>query len=93
VEFFAADKSIHFGIAAGVGFEYMWTPNWIIGAEFLYVDLLTKSSNIVCTGAALAPGGDGCGGVFSPPFTAFRYGFGATAETARVRLSYKFGGL
>jgi outer membrane immunogenic protein len=66
------------GWTAGGGVQYMITPNWIAGAEVLYVDLGTSSYSIPNTNANPA---------FGPVKTTT---FKNTVTIARFKLDYKF---
>jgi len=80
LEFQAADSSVHWGIAAGAGVEYAFTPSWIFRAEYLYLDFSTKNFPVV----TLPNCDEECGGNF-------RFSSTATAHIGRIGLSYKFG--
>jgi outer membrane immunogenic protein len=45
-------KNSFLGWTVGVGLEYMWSPNWILGIEYNYYDLGRES-----VGGVFAPGG------------------------------------
>jgi outer membrane immunogenic protein len=62
------------GWTAGVGLEWMWSPNWIFGIEYNYYDL--GSENI---GGAYAPGGAPAGQTVDVKFS-----------SVLARLSYKY---
>jgi outer membrane immunogenic protein len=47
-----SDSHWHNGWTVGGGVEYALTPNWIVGVEYDYVDLLTKTYNV----AGASPG-------------------------------------
>jgi outer membrane immunogenic protein len=78
VQFSADDESTHWGIAAGAGIEYMPGSNLIFRAEYLYLDVATKSFNVRCVTDCITGA------------TNFQFSSGANAHLARVGLSYKF---
>jgi outer membrane immunogenic protein len=69
------------GWTAGGGVEYAWTNNWVLGAEFLYYDLGSRTLATVPSVAASSFFG---ANVFSSTKVNF------TGEVARARISYKF---
>jgi outer membrane immunogenic protein len=78
----ASDSSFHVGIAVGAGVEYALTANWILRGEYLHLDLGTKDATVKTpAGALFANAGDNPIG--------FRASSTATAEIARVGVSYK----
>jgi outer membrane immunogenic protein len=77
LESFAEDNSTHWGIAAGAGVEYMPASNWVIRAEYLYLDFVKKNFEIFDAEPVVTPSG-------------FRLGKSANAHIARVGLAYKF---
>ena len=75
------NKETAFGWTVGAGTEWMLAPNWILGAEYLYIKF--SSHDFTATGL----GSIGC--------TALNCNFnvhssGLSASIARVKLSYKF---
>jgi outer membrane immunogenic protein len=77
LESFAEDDSTHWGIAMGAGVEYMPASNWVIRAEYLYLDFVKKNFEIFDTDPVVTA-------------TGFRLGKSANAHIARVGLAYKF---
>lgn len=72
-----------FGLTAGAGLEYMWTPHFILGVEYDYVSMF--GANVVTTGACTTPAT--CAG-FAPAVNAASNSFGL--QTVVGRVSYKF---
>jgi opacity protein-like surface antigen len=75
------DRQGAFGWAAGAGAEWMVSQHWVLGAEYLYLKL--NSRTFTATGAASA----GC--------TAANCNFnvaasGLSANIVRLKLDYKF---
>jgi opacity protein-like surface antigen len=79
--FSVSDSAYHLGWAAGVGFEWMFRPNWTFGVEYLHLDFSeanyrysTDFPNIT-TRVALSPG------------TAIKL----DTDVIRATLNYRFG--
>jgi len=80
VEHIGRSDTTRFGWAVGGGMEYAFTNNWIVRAEYLYMQFDNKTVFDL---------GDGSGGV--PPATnPSPYTFRDHLHTARVGLAYKF---
>ncbi len=45
------DSSVNWGWTIGAGMQYAFNENWILGAEYLYVDLGNPDFDLNCTGA------------------------------------------
>lgn len=45
------DSSVNWGWTIGAGMQYAFNENWILGAEYLYVDLGHPDFDLDCTGA------------------------------------------
>jgi outer membrane immunogenic protein len=69
------------GWTAGAGVEYAFTYNWILGAEWLYYNLGSRTTTLVGTGLlnSIIPAGS---------FVSVRQTF--DGNEVRARLSYKF---
>ncbi len=78
VEFLASDSSNHWGVAVGAGVEYALTENWILRGEYMHLDFSAK--NFLFASGTLP---------INPLSTGFRASSTATAEIARVGVSYK----
>jgi outer membrane immunogenic protein len=65
------------GWAAGAGIEYALTPNWIISAEYLHVDLGTVTSAGVVTSA-------------NATTATLNFSTSVTSDIGRAGLTYKF---
>ncbi|WJR79317.1 outer membrane protein [Bradyrhizobium sp. NP1] len=72
----ASDSSYRIGIAAGAGVEYALTQNWILRGEYLHLDFSNKDAQFI-EPTALQPN------------TSFRARSSATADLARIGVSYK----
>ena len=72
------EKTEHVGWTAGAGIEHAFTPNWIFGVEYNYVDLGKEKygGHMVSNGANVA----------GP-----EYFVDLKFSTVLARLSYKFG--
>jgi outer membrane immunogenic protein len=68
------------GYTVGGGFEYGWTPNWSVKAEYLYLNF----GNVSSTGTVIFPTG--------PSGNVFSHSANLTANIVRVGLNYRFGG-
>jgi len=76
----ANDSSFHLGIAVGAGVEYALTQNWILRGEYMHMDFGTKDAVFKdATGVLITPS----------PLDTFRARSTATAEIARLGISYK----
>ncbi|MFN3891566.1 MAG: outer membrane protein [Beijerinckiaceae bacterium] len=75
------------GWTLGAGFDYAFTPNFIVNFTYLYVDLgdVTASSDFFISNAAYSNGNR-----IAESFT--RNKVDANFHTVRIGLSYKFGG-
>jgi outer membrane immunogenic protein len=78
VQFLASDSSNHWGVAVGAGVEYALTENWILRGEYMYLDFSAK--NFLWTSGTVK---------IDPSSTGSRASSTATAEIARVGVSYK----
>ena len=76
--FLASDSSNHWGVAVGAGVEYALTENWILRGEYMHLDFFAKNF-LWANGTAQIPS-------FS---TGYRVSSTATADIARVGVSYK----
>jgi outer membrane immunogenic protein len=81
-----SDSTRQWGPTAGVGVEYLMTPNFVIGAEYDYASLSKVSNNVTAT----CDGNPGCITHVPDPFPLYSSRF--NVNTAVVRLSYKWGG-
>jgi outer membrane immunogenic protein len=80
VTFTGATSDTKTGWTAGAGIEYALSPNWTVGAEYLYVDLGTISvTETQATGAATLA-------------STFTSGSKFRDNIARLIINYKFGG-
>jgi outer membrane immunogenic protein len=77
----AFDDSWHTGVVAGAGLDFMLTPNWVLGAEFLTMMFPDVKAPLVSTtnSGPTCEGGVNCRQVFA-----------YSAELVRARLSYKW---
>jgi len=73
------------GGVIGAGVEYMWTPNWTVGFEFLHTMYADKDAFIIDT---LSTNPNACGS--STPATNCVVRHQLTTDVARFRLNYKF---
>jgi outer membrane immunogenic protein len=75
-----SNSATNIGWAAGAGLNYGLTSNWILGVEYLYVDLgdtsYTETQPVVAVGTTAA--------------TSLTVNNHATVQVARVSLDYKF---
>jgi outer membrane immunogenic protein len=76
--FSASDSSNHWGVAVGAGVEYALTENWILRGEYMHLDFSTK--NFLWANGTQQ---------IDPVSTGFRVSSTATADIARVGVSYK----
>jgi outer membrane immunogenic protein len=76
--FSASDSSNHWGVAVGAGVEYALTENWILRGEYMHLDFSAK--NFLWANGTQQIDPDGTG---------FRASSTATADIARVGVSYK----
>jgi outer membrane immunogenic protein len=74
----ASDSSNHWGVAVGAGVEYALTENWILRGEYMHLDFSAKDF-LWANGTAQ----------ISSESTGFRANSTATANIARVGVSYK----
>jgi outer membrane immunogenic protein len=72
----ASDSSFHIGLAVGSGVEYALTQNWILRAEYMHLDFSNKDTVFEDVFVGL-------------PFVGFRVSSTATADIARIGVSYK----
>jgi outer membrane immunogenic protein len=49
--FSGSESNVNWGYTVGGGMEYAFDENWILGAEYLYVDLGNPDNDFTCTGA------------------------------------------
>jgi outer membrane immunogenic protein len=77
-----SDRTTKAGFVVGGGLEHALTRNWLVGAEYLYVDLGTNK----LTAAPSTVGGAPAGAL---PNTTVS--FDDTSQVVRVFLNYKFG--
>ena len=75
---FSQDKDRHGGWTIGTGLEYMVRSNIILGVEYNFIDLNSKTHSSDVSG----------GGVAAPTF--MRHTIDADIHTVTARLSYKF---
>ncbi len=75
--FLASDSSNHWGVAVGAGVEYALSENWILRGEYMHLDFSAKSFLWANGTEQLDPG------------TVARASSTATADIARVGVSYK----
>jgi outer membrane immunogenic protein len=89
---FASRTEWHNGWTAGIGVEYGWTPNWIIGLEYDHIGLESRDHDFngvaVVTANAIAGGGGGGGTVTTPGVLIFDGK--PRIDQVVARLSYKF---
>jgi outer membrane immunogenic protein len=76
--FSASDSSNHWGVAVGAGVEYALTENWILRGEYMHLDFSAKNFLWASGTQQIDPGSTG-----------FRASSTATADIARVGVSYK----
>ena len=69
------EKSEHVGWTAGIGIEYAWMPNWVVGLEYNYYDLGEQRYGPIRGGVVLRD----------------NYGVDLKFSTVLARMSYKFG--
>ena len=69
------------GWAAGAGIDWGIAPNWIVGVQYLYIDLGRVSFTETAINPAASPG---------LPGTSFTVSNRAAANIARVSVNYKF---
>jgi outer membrane immunogenic protein len=74
------DNEWRLGFAAGAGVEHMLTQNLVLRAEYLYLDFLDRSHDVI---ASVSP--TSCTATVN-----CRFNFANSASLARVGLSYKF---
>jgi outer membrane immunogenic protein len=80
-----SDNETKVGWTVGAGFEWMFAPNWSVGAEYLYVDLGRTNLTL-----AAVPGGIiGVNNFFFNNSTA---SFDDRQHVARMKVNYHFGG-
>ena len=72
----ASDSSFHIGIALGAGVEYALTQNWILRGEYMHLDFSTTDTVFKHASTGI-------------PFDGFRARSTATADLARLGISYK----
>ena len=72
----ASDSSFHVGLAVGGGVEYALTQNWLLRAEYMHLDFSNKDAVFQDVFVGL-------------PFVGFRASSTATADIARIGVSYK----
>jgi outer membrane immunogenic protein len=72
----ASDSSFHVGLAVGGGVEYALTQNWLLRAEYMHLDFSNKDTEFKDVFVGL-------------PFVGFRVSSTATADIARIGVSYK----
>jgi outer membrane immunogenic protein len=72
----ASDSSFHVGLAVGGGVEYALTQNWLLRAEYMHLDFSNKDTVFQDVFVGL-------------PFVGFRASSTATADIARIGVSYK----
>jgi opacity protein-like surface antigen len=77
----AFDNEWHTGVVAGAGLDFMLSPNWVLGAEFLTMMFPDQLVPLVHTtnGSPSCEGGATC-----------RENFAYSTELVRARLSYKW---
>jgi outer membrane immunogenic protein len=82
----AFDKSseARWGGTVGAGVEYIFAPNWSVGAEYDHLFLGSRSINMISTGAVA---GGPVAGAFSRTDTVKQ-----DADLATVRVNYRWGG-
>jgi outer membrane immunogenic protein len=68
------ESNVNWGWTIGAGMQYAFNENWILGAEYLYVDLGEPDFDLDCTGA--------CGAFDSDADLAF--------SVVRAKLDFKF---
>jgi outer membrane immunogenic protein len=78
----ASDSSFHMGVAIGGGVEYALTTNWILRGEYLHLDFANKDTLWKDATGVPITGFDNV--------TTFRVRSSATADIARLGISYKF---
>jgi outer membrane immunogenic protein len=76
--FSASDSSNHWGVAVGAGVEYALTENWILRGEYMHLNFSAK--NFLWANGT---------GQIDPGSTGSRASSTATADIARVGVSYK----
>ena len=72
----ASDSSFHIGIALGAGVEYALTQNWILRGEYMHLDFSTTDTVFKHASTGI-------------PFDGVRARSTATADLARLGISYK----
>ena len=72
----ASDSSFHVGIALGAGVEYALTQNWILRGEYMHLDFSTTDTVFKHASTGI-------------PFDGVRARSTATADLARLGISYK----
>ena len=72
----ASDGSFHIGIALGAGVEYALTQNWILRGEYMHLDVSTTDTVFKHASTGI-------------PFDGVRARSTATADLARLGISYK----
>jgi len=72
----ASDSSFHIGIALGAGVEYALTQNWILRGEYMHLDVSTTDTVFKHASTGI-------------PFDGVRARSTATADLARLGISYK----
>ena len=77
---FGSDSTTKWGWAVGAGIEWMFAPNWSIGAEYLYVDLGSSTETLAPLPVATSP--------FFP--TSSSVTFNDREQVVRVKLNYHF---